>query len=434
MPSTVLVGAQWGDEGKGKITDLIASEYDYVVRYQGGNNAGHTVVTEQGKFVLNLLPSGILHPNVVCVLGTGMVIDLDHLANEIASIEQRGITISPEHLKLSAKATISMPWHRVQDGLEEDRLAKKGTAFGSTRRGIAYAYSDKYRKKTLRLGDLLHLDEERIQSRLHVILESKNMELAGCYHQEPMSYDALLHWCRTQAEKFAPYICDVGAYLQQASNAGKRIVLEAQLGAMRDIDYGIFPFTSSSNTLAAYAPLGAGIPNVKLDHVVGVLKAYSTCVGAGPFAAEKAMPENWMQALRKAGGEFGAATGRPRRVGPFDCVASRYGLACQGADKIALTKLDVLSGMKEIPVITGYTLDGAPVEAFDPTDDQDRMEPVVTMLPGWDCDISRCTRYDELPDTAKNYIEFLEKQLVHTIQFVSTGAAREQYLLNGTWL
>ncbi|MBD8952110.1 MAG: adenylosuccinate synthetase, partial [Subdoligranulum sp.] len=231
-----------------------------------------------------------------------------------------------------------------------------------------------------------------------------------------------------------PYICDAGAYLQQASNAGKRIVLEAQLGAMRDIDYGIFPFTSSSNTLAAYAPLGAGIPNVKLDHVVGVLKAYSTCVGAGPFAAEKAMPENWMQALRKAGGEFGAATGRPRRVGPFDCVASRYGLACQGADKIALTKLDVLSGMKEIPVITGYTLDGTPVEAFDPTDDQDRMEPVVTMLPGWDCDISRCTRYDELPDTAKNYIEFLEKQLVHTIQFVSTGAAREQYLLNGTWL
>ena len=431
---TAVTGINWGDEGKGRVIDLLAENADIVARYQGGNNAGHTVVTEQGKFVLNLLPSGILHPNVVCVLGTGMVIDLDHLANEIASIEQRGITISPEHLKLSSKATISMQWHRVHDGLEEDRLAKKGTAFGSTRRGIAYAYSDKYRKKTLRLGDLLHLDEERIRSRLHVILESKNMELAGCYHQEPMSYDALLHWCRTQAEKFAPYICDAGAYLQQASNAGKRIVLEAQLGAMRDIDYGIFPFTSSSNTLAAYAPLGAGIPNVKLDHVVGVLKAYSTCVGAGPFAAEKAMPENWMQALRKAGGEFGAATGRPRRVGPFDCVASRYGLACQGADKIALTKLDVLSGMKEIPVITGYTLDGAPVETFDPTDDQDRMEPVVTMLPGWDCDISRCTRYDELPDTAKNYIEFLEKQLVHTIQFVSTGAAREQYLLNGTWL
>ena len=267
-----------------------------------------------------------------------------------------------------------------------------------------------------------------------MILDSKNMELAGCYHQEPMSYEALLNWFYAQAAQFGPYICDAGAYLQAASNAGKRIVLEAQLGAMRDIDYGIFPYTSSSNTLAAYAPLGAGIPNVRLNHVVGVLKAYSTCVGAGPFTAEKAMPEAWMESLRKAGGEFGAATGRPRRVGPFDCVASRYGLACQGADKIALTKLDVLSGMKEIPVITGYTLDGKPVTAFDPTDDLDRMEPVVTMLPGWNCDISHCTLYNELPDEAKGYIEFLEKQLVHVIQFVSTGAEREQYLLKGTWL
>lgn len=201
---TAVTGINWGDEGKGRVIDLLAENADIVARYQGGNNAGHTVVTDQGKFVLNLLPSGILHPNVVCVLGTGMVIDLDHLAKEIASIEERGVSVSPEHLKLSNKATISMPWHRVQDGLEEDRLAKKGTAFGSTRRGIAYAYSDKYRKKTLRLGDLLHLDEERIQSRLHMILESKNMELAGCYHQEPMSYDALLHWCRTQAAKSLP--------------------------------------------------------------------------------------------------------------------------------------------------------------------------------------------------------------------------------------
>jgi len=431
---TAVTGINWGDEGKGRVIDLLAENADIVARYQGGNNAGHTVVTEQGKFVLNLLPSGILHPDVVCVLGTGMVIDLDHLAGEIRSIEERGIKISPDHLKLSDKATISLPWHRVQDGLEEDRLAKKGKAFGSTRRGIAYAYSDKYRKKTLRMGDLLHLDEERIRSRLHVILDSKNMELAGCYHQEPMSYEALLNWCYAQAAQFGPYICDAGAYLQAASNAGKRIVLEAQLGAMRDIDYGIFPYTSSSSTLAAYAPLGAGIPNVRLNHVVGVLKAYSTCVGAGPFTAEKAMPEAWMESLRKAGGEFGAATGRPRRVGPFDCVASRYGLACQGADKIALTKLDVLSGMKEIPVITGYTLDGKPVTAFDPTDDLDRMEPVVTMLPGWNCDISHCTLYNELPDEAKGYIEFLEKQLVHVIQFVSTGAEREQYLLKGTWL
>ena len=309
---TAVTGINWGDEGKGRVIDLLAENADVVARYQGGNNAGHTVVTEQGKFILNLLPSGILHPDVTCVLGAGMVIDLDHLAGEMDAIEQRGIRVGPENLKLSDKATISMPWHKVQDGLEEDRLARKGTAFGSTRRGIAYAYSDKYRKKTLRLGDLLHLNEKRVQDRLHMILESKNLELAGCYHQEPMSYDALLEWCRMQAGQFSPYICDAGAFLQQAHDSGKRIVLEAQLGAMRDIDYGIFPFTSSSNTLAAYAPLGAGIPNCKLDHVVGVLKAYSTCVGAGPFAAENAMSESWNEQLRKAGGEYGAATGRPR--------------------------------------------------------------------------------------------------------------------------
>ncbi len=238
------------------------------------------------------------------------------------------------------------------------RLAKKGGAFGSTRRGIAYAYSDKYRKKTLRLGDLLHLDEERTQNRLHMILDAKNMELAGCYHQEPMSYDALLNWCRQQAAYFAPFICDVGAFLQQAHDSGKRIVLEAQLGAMRDIDYGIFPFTSSSNTLAAYVLLGAGIPNRKLNDVVGVLKAPPPAWAQALLQQRMQWAKRGNEKLRKAGGEYGAATGRPRRVGPFDCVASRYGLQCQGADKIALTKLDVLSSMKQIPVITGYKLDG----------------------------------------------------------------------------
>ena len=219
---TAVTGINWGDEGKGRVIDLLAENADIVARYQGGNNAGHTVVTEKGKFILNLLPSGILHPEVTCVLGTGMVIDLEHLAGEMEAIEARGVKVEPENLKLSDKATISMPWHKVQDGLEEDRLAKKGGAFGSTRRGIAYAYSDKYRKKTLRLGDLLHLDEERTQNRLHMILDAKNMELAGCYHQEPMSYDALLEWCRVQAGQFAPYICDVGAFLQQAHDSGKR--------------------------------------------------------------------------------------------------------------------------------------------------------------------------------------------------------------------
>lgn len=431
---TAVTGINWGDEGKGRVIDLLAENADIVVRYQGGNNAGHTVVTQQEKFVLNLLPSGILHPNVVCVLGDGMVIDLEHLTKEAADIRAKGLAVTPQNLKLSTHVTISMPWHRIQDVLEEDRLAQSGAAFGSTRRGIAYAYSDKYRKKTLRMGDLLHLEEPTVQDRLKTMLEAKNLELSGCYHQEPMSYPALLSWCEKQAEEFVPYICDTGAYLTEALAFGKRIVLEAQLGAMRDIDYGIFPYTSSSSTISAYGPIGAGIPGAQLDHVLGVLKAYSTCVGAGPFVAEKAMPEVWMEFLRKSGGEYGAATGRPRRVGPFDAVASRYGLKCQNADKIALTKLDVLSFMGEIPVITGYQYKGSTVSKFDPTENLDAYEPVIELLPGWKRDISSCRRWDELPDAAKGYVENLEKLLDHEIPFISVGAKRDEYLIKGTWL
>lgn len=431
---TAVTGINWGDEGKGRVIDLLAEQADIVVRYQGGNNAGHTVVTGQGKFVLNLLPSGILHPNVVCVLGDGMVIDLEHLSREAADIRAKGVCVTPQDLRLSARATISMPWHRIQDELEEDRLAQSGAAFGSTRRGIAYAYSDKYRKKTLRMGDLLHLDESYVQDRLKTMLDAKNLELAGCYHQEPMSYPALLAWCRKQAEEFMPYICDTGSYLETALLDGKRVILEAQLGAMRDIDYGIFPYTSSSSTISAYGPIGAGIPGQRLDHVVGVLKAYSTCVGAGPFVAENAMPEVWMKSLRESGGEYGAATGRPRRVGPFDAVASRYGLKCQNADKIALTKLDVLSAMQEIPVITGYRYKGDRIDTFDPTEDLDICEPVIETLPGWQQDISVCRHWDELPDAAKDYVRTLEKLLDHEIQFISVGAKREEYLIKGAWL
>ena len=431
---TSVTGINWGDEGKGRVIDLLSEQADIVVRYQGGNNAGHTVVTDQGKFILNLLPSGILHKNVVCVLGDGMVIDLEHLTNEISQIEKRGISIDANHLKLSKKATISMPWHRIQDELEEDRLAKTGSAFGSTKRGIAYVYSDKYRKKTLRLGDLLHLDDETIQARLKTILESKNLELAGCYHQEPMSYPALLSWCQEQAAKFSPYICDTGSYIDHALSEGKNVILEAQLGALRDIDYGIFPYTSSSSTISAYGPIGAGIPGRHADHVVGVLKAYSTCVGAGPFVAEHAVSETWQQDLRVAGGEFGAATGRPRRVGPFDAVASRYGLKCQGADMIALTKLDVLSSMKEIQIITGYKNASGSLVEFDPTDNLNHCTPVVYTLPGWQEDISKCRTYKALPVNARNYIQTIEEMLHAEINFVSVGAKREEYLLKGEWL
>lgn len=430
---TAVTGINWGDEGKGRVIDLLAEQADVVVRYQGGNNAGHTVVTEKGKFVLNLLPSGILHPNVVCVLGDGMVVDLEHLAGEILQIREKGIHVTKENLKLSKRATISMPWHRIQDELEEDRLAKTGSAFGSTRRGIAYAYSDKYRKKTLRLGDLLHLNDPAVQNRLKTMLDAKNLELGGCYHQEPMSFPALLTWCEKQAQLFGDYICDTGAWLDTALSAGKKVVLEAQLGAMRDIDYGIFPYTSSSSTISTYGPIGAGIPDRSLNHVVGVLKAYSTCVGAGPFAAEKAMPEGWLNNLREIGGEFGAATGRPRRVGPFDAVASRYGLKCQNADKIALTKLDVLSSLKVIPLIVAYQKGSHRTVTFDPTEDLDEYTPVVETMSGWQKDISGCRTYEELPAEAKEYIKTLEHLLNHEIQFISVGARRDQFLIKGEW-
>lgn len=431
---TAVTGINWGDEGKGRVIDLLAEKADIVVRYQGGNNAGHTVVTDEGKFILNLLPSGIIHPDVVCVLGDGMVVDLEHLASEIQSIRDKGVAVSPANLKLSARATISMPWHRVQDELEEARLAKTGSAFGSTKRGIAYAYSDKYRKKTLRLGDLLHLDEENIKARLKTMLEAKNLELAGCYHQNEMSYNALLSWCKKQADLFAPYICDTGSYLSDALKRGKKVVLEAQLGAMRDIDYGIFPYTSSSSTISAYGPIGAGIPGEQLDHVVGVLKAYSTCVGAGPFVAEKAENESWKNTLREAGGEYGAATGRPRRVGPFDVVASRYGAKCQNVDKIALTKLDVLSNFEVIPVITAYKKNGVETDVFDPLEDLDSYEPVVEYLPGWEHDISNCKSWEQLPENARAYVNYIEKHMKYQIEFISTGAERNQYLLKGEWL
>ena len=431
---TAVTGINWGDEGKGRVIDLLAEKADIVVRYQGGNNAGHTVVTDAGKFILNLLPSGIIHPDVVCVLGDGMVVDLEHLASEIQSIRDKGVAVSPANLKLSARATISMPWHRVQDELEEARLAKTGSAFGSTKRGIAYAYSDKYRKKTLRLGDLLHLDEENIKARLKTMLEAKNLELAGCYHQNEMSYNALLSWCKKQADLFAPYICDTGSYLSDALKRGKKVVLEAQLGAMRDIDYGIFPYTSSSSTISAYGPIGAGIPGEQLDHVVGVLKAYSTCVGAGPFVAEKAENESWKNILREAGGEYGAATGRPRRVGPFDVVASRYGAKCQNVDKIALTKLDVLSNFEVIPVITAYKKNGVETDVFDPLEDLDSYEPVVEYLPGWEHDISNCKSWEQLPENARAYVNYIEKHMKYQIEFISTGAERNQYLLKGEWL
>ena len=306
---TAITGINWGDEGKGRMVDLISQEYDIVARYQGGNNAGHTVKNERGKFVLNLLPSGILRPDVVCVMGNGMVIDPHHLDGEINKLREQGISITPENLKISDRATITMPYHVAQDGLEEARLSKTGAQFGSTKRGIAYAYGDKYMKKTLRMGDLLHLDES-VKKRLVTMVDSKNLVMEGSYNAEPIRVDEMWAWLEKYAAIFKDYICDVGQYLADADAAGKKVLFEAQLGALRDIDFGIYPYTTSSNVIGAYAPIGAGIPGHKLTNSIGVMKAYSSCVGDGPFAAELAMTEEEKHDLREAGHEYG---GKPLR-------------------------------------------------------------------------------------------------------------------------
>ena len=425
---TAITGVNWGDEGKGRMVDLLSQDYDVVVRYQGGNNAGHTVKNERGKFVLNLLPSGILRPEVVCVMGNGMLVDPSHLEKEINTLRAQGVDISPRNLKISDRATICMPFHVAQDGLEEARLSKTGAQFGSTKRGIAYGYADKYMKKTLRMGDLLHLDDA-VYKRLVTIVEAKNLVMQGCYGAEPTKVDDIWAWCRHFAEVFGDYVCDVGDYLDKADRAGKKILFEAQLGALRDIDFGIYPYTTSSNVIGAYAPIGAGIPGHKLDSSIGIMKAYSSCVGDGPFTAELAMTEEEKHQLREAGHEYGAATGRPRRVGPVDLVASRYGVFCQGADEIALTLLDVLDYMEQIPLVVGYRLtDGSVTERFPMGEALDTAQPVVEYMPGWHCDITGVRKWEDLPEAARNYITRIEEAVGTKITYISVGAEREAYI------
>lgn len=419
---TSIVGINWGDEGKGRMVDLLSEQQDIVVRYQGGNNAGHTVINERGKFVLNLLPSGILRPEVVCVMGNGMAIDLAHLDKEAAKLREAGVEISPANLKISDRAILTLPYHVELDCLEEDRLA--GKKYGSTRRGIAPVYGDKYLKKAIRAGDLL--DPEYLAERLSGIVEYKSLMVEGMYHAEPISYEETYAWLMKYAAIFKDYIVDTGVYLTDAVKAGKRIMFEAQLGALRDIDFGIYPYTSSSSTIAAYAPIGAGIPGVKLDKVVGIMKAYSTCVGEGPFTCEWFGEE--AEALRKAGGEYGAATGRPRRVGPFDAVASRYGCRVQGADEIALTKTDILSYMKKIPICVAYDIDGKRTTDFPVGKALNIAKPVIEYVDGWNCDISGCRTVADLPKQVIDYVHTIEKLVDCKIKYVSVGAEREAYI------
>ena len=420
---TSIVGTNWGDEGKGRMVDLLSENYDIVVRYQGGNNAGHTVINEKGKFVMNLMPSGICREDTVNILGPGIVIDLEHLYGEVQKLEEKGVKVTPEHLKISDRATICMPYHKLLDCLEEERLGEK--KFGSTRRGISPVYADKYMKKTLRMGDLLHM--EHLKERLRDLVEWKNLTVEKGYDHSGISANAMYEWLVDYGTFFAPFICDTTNYLENAIKNGKSVLFEAQLGALRDIDFGIYPYTSASTTLASYAPIGAGVPFAKLDESIGIMKDYSSCVGEGPFTCEMFGEE--ADQLRTAGGEYGAATGRPRRVGGFDVVASRYGTKMQGCSFVALTKLDVLSYMEKIPVCTAYEIAGNRVDTFPSgIEELNCAKPIYEYLPGFQCDISGCRTVDDLPKEALEYIRYIEKAVECPIKYVSVGAERDAYI------
>ncbi len=423
MSNCAIVGINWGDEGKGRMVDYFADQFQVVVRYQGGNNAGHTVINEYGKFALNLLPSGIFHPETINLLGAGAVIDLKHLCGEIDRLRAAGVKITPDNLKISDRAMMVLPIHPAQDQWEEERLGKN--AYGSTRRGISPIYGDKYMKKAIQMGDLLH--PESLREHLRRLIDWKNTVFVAGYGQQPVSYDEVLAWIEQYGEILKPHICDAFELLESAQAAGKSIMFEAQLGALRDIDYGIYPFTSSSNPISAYAPVGSGCPFLKVDEVVGVTKAYSTCVGEGPFVGE--LDGDAAHDLREAGAEYGAATGRPRRVAWFDVPATKYGTKLQATTALALTKIDVLSYLKEIPVCVAYRKDGEQTDRFPYTAELYDCEPVYETLPGWGCDISKCRKWEELPKAAQDYVLFLEEKVGCPIKYGSVGPEREALII-----
>ncbi len=422
MKTCAIVGINWGDEGKGRVVDLLTADYDIVIRFQGGGNAGHTVINDRGKFALHLLPSGIFHDRVVNILGNGVALDPENLLKEIREVTLRGVAVTPENLKISDRASLLLPWHRDLDALEEQRLADK--KYGSTKQGIAPFYSDKYQKKTVMAGELFHPEE--LREHLRELTEWKNLTLTRVYGSEPYTTEMLEKWLRDWCEPLRPFICDTGRYLKAAKTAGKSILFEAQLGSLRDLDYGIYPYTTSSNTLAAYAPIGSGLPSLRAEEVIGVVKAYSTCVGEGPFVCEMFGEE--AEKLRRAGDEYGAKTGRPRRVGPVDLVATRYGVEMQGATKIALTKLDVLSGMEKIPVCVRYKIDGEETDEFPFPTQLKKAEPVIEYMDGWQCDISGVRKWEDLPEAARRYVTMIEDAIGCPITMISVGAERDSMI------
>lgn len=423
MSVTAIVGANWGDEGKGKMIDVMAAQSSYVVRFQGGSNAGHTIINDFGKFALRMLPSGVFHPHITNVIGPGVAVDSDVLLEELQSLASRGVP--DPRLKISERAQVVLPVHRLLDELEEERLGAR--SFGSTRRGIAPFYADKYAKVGIQISDLF--DERRLRYRIEHLLESKNVLIEHLYGNPTFQVDEWLAKLLRNAESLVPYICDTTSLLHQAYRNGERVLLEGQLGALRDPDHGIYPYTTSSSTLAGYAPVGAGLPAYAINEVIAVTKAYSSCVGTGPFVTELQGAE--AEELRRRGGdagEYGVVTGRPRRVGWFDAVATRYGCRLQGATSVALTNLDVLGFLDEIPVCVGYETESGVIEHFPITSKLNSAKPVYKQLSGWKCDISEMRRYDELPVEARRYVEFMESEIGVPIATVSVGPRREQII------
>ena len=418
-----IVGANWGDEGKGKITDMLAESSDVVIRFQGGANAGHTIINDYGRFALHILPSGTFYPHVTNVIGNGVALDIRKLVDELKSLTDQGVPAP--NLILSDRAQILMPYHVLQDGYEEERLA--GRAFGSTKSGIAPFYADKYAKTGIQVATLF--DEKLLWERLSAAVELKNVLFEHLYHKPPLDARELFEQLLSLREEIRPYVGDAVSFVHDALRAGKTVLLEGQLGSIKDPDLGIFPMTTSSHTLAGFGCVGAAVPPTSIQDVICVTKAYSSCVGSQtePFISELTGPAG--DELRRRGGdkgEFGATTGRPRRVGWFDAVATKYGCMVQGATQVALTCLDVLGYLDEIPVCTNYKIDSVYTDRFPTTPRLMRAQPVFTTLPGWKCDIRGCTDYSALPQQARDYVDFLEKHIGCPITMVSTGPSRHE--------
>lgn len=423
MTTTAVVGVNWGDEGKGRMVDFLARDADVVVRFQGGNNAGHTVVNEAGVFQLHLIPSGVFNPDALCVLGPGMVIDLEDLVREIDELASRGVDCS--NIRVSDRATICFPFHRLEDAWEEARLGR--VAYGSTLKGIAPAYGDRALKKAIQVGELLR--SARLEERLRELVAYKSLVATGVYGKRPHAFGEILVWTHRFGERIAPLIVDVQEELQRAVAGGARVLAEAQLGALRDVSYGTYPFTSSSSCLADYAAIGGGLLGGTIDRTVGVMKAFSTCVGAGPFVTR--MDPAAADSLRKSAGEYGATTGRAREIGHFDAVASRYGAALQGASEIALTKLDVLTGLESLRICTAYSVGDERLERFPLNHRLEVAKPVYEEMAGWSQDISGVRTFRSLPEAARDYVLRLEQLVERPIRYVSTGPQRESLIDRG---